>query len=210
MHSLIVQKMGKNQNIFSLLIFYVRIVLTKFFLSIIHNLLSTNSNSSNRKLLTDLCDKKRHFVCSAPRTDLATPRACPAGYRRYKDKCLYVGAEKLQYKEAQESCASSGAIIMPVKDRATYQFVRSLAKLKKYEDMYIGMNFSQNLESPLYSDGKVFNRSVDFQFDSEAEKFGTKECVYLKKGVSYKPRSTNCDESKQYICLWRSKKLDYL
>ena len=169
-----------------------------------------NQNATFRRLSTDLCDTKRHFICSVPRADLATPRPCPAGHRIYKDKCLYVGTEILEYKDARESCAYSGAIILPVKDRATYQFVRSLAKLKKYEDLYIGMNFSQKLDSPLYSDGKIFNRSLHFQFDSEADKFGGKECVYLKKGVSYKPRSTVCNEGKQFICLWRSKSHDSL
>ena len=46
------------------------------------------------------------------------------------------------------------------------------------------MNFSQNLDSPLYSDGKIFNKSLHLQFDSEADKFGGKEYVFLKKGVS--------------------------
>ena len=32
-------------------------------------------------------------------------------------------------------------------------------------------------------------RSLHLQFDSEADKFGGKECVYLKKGVSCKPRA---------------------
>ena len=140
-----------------------------------------------------------------PRADLVNTRPCPAGYWVYKEKCLYVGSEMLEYKDAQEKCASYGAIIMPIQDRATYQFVQSLARLKKYQNIYIGMNFSKNLDSPLYSDRTVFNRSLHFQFDSDATKFGTKECVYLKKGVSYKPRSAHCNQTMQYICQWRSK-----
>ena len=148
---------------------------------------------------------KRHFLCSTPRADLRIPRPCPNGYWIYKDKCLWVGSDKLEFNDAQARCASRGAIILPIKDRGTYQFVRSLAKQKRYEDMFIGMNFSTHLENPLYSDGSIFNRSTHFVFDSEAEKFGGKECVYLKKGVTYKPRSTHCNETMQFICLWRSK-----
>ena len=164
---------------------------------------------SYRKLSTDLCGETRHYMCSTPRTDLASTRPCPAGYRVYKENCLFVGQEVQKYKKAQAGCASYGAIILPVQDKATYHFVQSLAGLKRYQDLYIGMNFSVHLEKPLYSDGTVFNRSMHFQFDSDATKFGTKECVYLKKGVSYKPRSTHCNQTMQYICQWRSK-INYL
>ena len=132
------------------------------------------------------------------------PYPCPEGYRVYKNICLFVTTDLLKYKDSQTACAKFGGMIMPLRDRGTYQFIRSLAKLKSYRDLFIGMNFSINLENPLYSDGTIFNRSTHYQFDSEAEKFGQKDCVYLKTGVSHKPRSTDCDVPMQSVCQWRS------
>ena len=157
-----------------------------------------------RKLVLDDCDKKRNFICSTSRADLAYKRSCPAGYRRYKKECIFISQELGNYKEKQVDCAAFGAILMPIKDKATYKFIQSLGQLKKYKDLYLGMNFSLNLDNPMYSDNTVFNRSIHFEFDSESSKFGAKECVYLKKGVSYKPRSIECDVPMQAICLWRS------
>lgn len=65
------------------------------------------------------------------------------------------------------------------------------------------MNFSSSLDKPLYSDKTVFEKTSSYSFDDSAGKFGSKECVFLKKGVLYKPRSTDCNVPMHYLCLWK-------
>lgn len=114
-----------------------------------------------------------------------------------------LGQHSETYQEGRETCASLGAILLPIKERQTYRFVMAWATDHQIQDIYIGMNFSRSLPTPLYSDGTTFTRGLSYEFDQEATKFGSKECVYLKKGIGYKPRSTDCGRSMNYFCLWR-------
>ena len=75
--------------------------------------------------------------------------------------------------------------------------------------LIIGLNYTTgDANAPVkYSDGSSFNKSVDFSFDDDTDKFGAKECNYMKKGVQYKPRDTDCSAEKAPICIWNSKSI---
>ena len=45
---------------------------------------------------------------------------------------------------------------------------------------------------------------MNFAFDDDSEKFGAKECNYMKKGVQYKPRDADCSAEMAPICVWNS------
>ena len=76
---------------------------------------------------------------------------------------------------------------------------------------FIGLNYTTGSEdAPVqYSDGTPFNKSVHFAFDDNSAKFGAKECNYMKKGVQFKPRDTDCGAQMAPICVWNSE-LEFL
>lgn len=56
--------------------------------------------------------------------------------------------------------------------------------------------------------GNIYNKSINYAFDEQAERFGKGAgCVTLKKGVKYLPRDTKCDVLMQIICKWNGTKL---
>ena len=59
--------------------------------------------------------------------------------------------------------------------------------------------------------GNIYNKSINYAFDEQAERFGKGAgCVTLKKGVKYLPRDTKCDVPMQIICKWKGKQLFFV
>ena len=132
---------------------------------------------------------------------------CPKNFYRYKDNCYYHSIDKGDYNASEQICAKKASRVVTIKDRATFQYIRALAWDEKLGNFYLGLNFSTgDPSSPIkYSDGTTYNKSSDYAFDDNAEKFGFKECSYLKGGVKYKPRDTECDVEMAPLCIWNSK-----
>ena len=135
------------------------------------------------------------------------PNLCPKSFIRYKNDCYYRSIVMGDYNTSELNCAAKGSRIISIKDRATYQFIRMWAAANKFGDFFLGLNFTTgDPDAPVkYSDGTPYNKSEHFAFDDSSEKFGKKECVYLKKGVTYKPRDTTCETEMEQICHWNSK-----
>ena len=127
---------------------------------------------------------------------------CPDGFVSYKQDCFLHISELANYDKAEVNCAFHGSRIVAIKERSTYQFLRSWAMASKFGNVFLGFNFTLPVR---YSDGQVYNKSVDYSFDGDSAKFGNKECAYLKKGVKYKPRDCMCDEVMEQVCIWNSK-----
>ena len=132
---------------------------------------------------------------------------CPEHFIAYKSECFFHSDSKGDYDTGEVNCAFRGSQMVAIKDRATYQFIRAWAMASKFGDFFLGLNFTTNdtLAPIKYSDGTAFNKSIDYSFDSDGEKFGHKDCAYLKKGVSYKPRDSACSEALDQVCHWNSK-----
>ena len=130
----------------------------------------------------------------------------PKSFIRYKNECYYHNVTPGDYNTSELNCATKGSRIIAIKDRATYQFIRMWAAANKFGDFYLGLNFTTGDPSaPIkYSDGTPYNKSEHFAFDDSAEKFGNKDCVYLNKGVTYKPRDSSCRTELEQICQWNS------
>ena len=162
-----------------------------------------------RLFQTDSCKSKRRFICQLPAHFVEEDRVCPFAFRLYKNKCIYdgfgSGRAKYNMREAMELCASRGSIVLPIKDEAMYNFVRIWAGKEKLGDLFLGMNFSSSLPNPVYTDGTSFIKDQSFQFGDDSDKFGDKDCVYLKKGVAFKPRNTDCSTPMNFLCQWNSK-----
>ena len=96
--------------------------------------------------------------------------------------------------------------MVTIKDRATYQFIRSWAISNSFYNFFLGYNYTTGDPAiPIkYSDGTPFNKSVDYAFDESSEKFGSKPCTFMKKGVRYNPRDANCEDLMEPVCVWKS------
>ena len=163
------------------------------------------------------CDLQMPYVCMQPNLKKQEQKLCPEEYTAYKGSCYYHGSKPGGYTHGAKECAKVGGQVIAIKDRATYQFIKALAKQNKFGDFYLGMNFSHNpkyhhhneqdpnVTIAVYSDGMVFDKTTNFAFDDQSEKFGTTECAYLKKGVAYKPRNSPCDVAMDHVCQWKRK-----
>ena len=150
------------------------------------------------------CDEMKSFICQVQASTKTILRKCPKDFILYKNKCFYSikgkSKSKFSYKKSQEECASRGSIVVPIKDKATFHFLKSWALKGKLESYFIGMNFSAT--SSKYSDNSDFQWNINFDFEEEEGKFGEKECVFLKSGVRFQPRSISCNASLDYLCQW--------
>ena len=168
-----------------------------------------------RSLSNDDCDLEKPYICMQPNLKTREQKLCPTKFVAYKGSCYYHGSKAGDYDHGEEACGKVGAKVIAIKERATYQFIRAWAALNKFGDFYLGLNFTHNsiyyhhnetdpnVTAVIYSDGSSFDKSVNYAFDDQSEKFGNKECAYLKKGVAYKPRDTLCSVAMDQVCEWR-------
>ena len=157
--------------------------------------------------MNENCDLKLPYICMRPGLKNRQQKLCPANFIAYKGSCYYHGSVPGDYHHCQEQCARVGARIVAIKERATYHFIRALAVAYKFGDFYLGLNFTVNRTDAkvIYSDGTPFDKSTSYAFDDQSEKFGNKDCSYLKKGVAYKPRDADCQRAMHQVCQWKRK-----
>ena len=114
------------------------------------------------------------------------------------------------YDQAELACATRGAKVIALKDRATYQFLRAFAGARRMDSLWLGLNFTTappgQDQIVLYSDGTTFLVDQSYAFDEDSSKFGKKDCSFLKRGVAHKPRDTDCQTPAEYVCKWKSKR----
>ena len=145
------------------------------------------------------CDEERHFFCQL---ELETKRVCPADYFSYKDSCFYKsGAPALPHK-AKEQCANRGGKIMDIKNHALYQFIQLYSQHVRAFDVHLGFNMTKGVDQ-LYADGTLYNSNNSYDFGGENINFGGLDCVYLKRGIGFKPREIECSHVLDFYCLWR-------
>ena len=63
---------------------------------------------------------------------------CPKSFIHYKSECYYHSMEKGDYNKSEIICAKKSSRIIPIKDRATYQFIRSWSIKQNFGDFYLG------------------------------------------------------------------------
>ena len=183
--------------------------------SLIFNLLSL---LISRSFINGNCDLEKRYFCMLPNLQTQEQKLCPEKFTAYKGSCYYHGREEPgDFDHNEHECAMLGSRLVTIKERATYQFIRAWAIRNRFGDFYLGLNFTYNpvyyhhnesdpnVTSTLYSDGTLFDKSVNYAFDDQSDRFGFKECAFLKSGVYYKPRDTLCSEKMDQVCQWKSK-----
>ena len=87
-------------------------------------------------------------MCMTKSLDTPHEILCPKSFIRYKTDCYYHSLEKGDYNKSEVLCASKGSRIIPIKDRATYQFLRSWSIKQNFGDFYLGKcNLFSNIDS---------------------------------------------------------------
>ena len=150
-----------------------------------------------RKIKSVSCAGEFYFFCSTP---MIPESICPKDFFNYKGDCIYKGTDSVEMTEAMNICAMKGSIVLPIKSEGMFKIAKKYSRSMNSLDLYIGMN----LTSQLYTDNTDYT-DKDYDFNGESSKFKKGDCVYLKKGIGYAPRSTKCDKKFQFFCLWKGK-----
>ena len=162
------------------------------------------SNSSDLRN-TD-CFQKKRYLCMTPALDQGNQDIlCPTGFVPYKGECYAKNVVKgVDYDGAEEACAYNGSRVVMIRDRGTYHFIRAMAKSKGSSDFYLGLNYTTGdpAKPILMADGTVYDKASMFAFDEHSEKFGNKNCTFMKKSVKYVPRDSDCTALMDVICHW--------
>ena len=61
---------------------------------------------------------------------------------RYKNDCYYHSYAKGDYNTTELLCAEKSSKVIMIKDRATYQFIRSWAIANGFHNFYLGYNYT--------------------------------------------------------------------
>ena len=162
--------------------------------------------SNTTTLLNIGCFEKLPYLCLTPGLDQGNQdMPCPAGFLPYKGECYGRSvARGVDYDGAEKACAFNGSRVVMVRDRATFHFIRAFAAGKGVGQFYLGLNWTTGDPSNpvIMSDGTPYNKTTMYAFDDQSEKFGKKNCTYIKGGVRYMPRDTKCDALLNVICHW--------
>ena len=67
---------------------------------------------------------------------------CPKSFVRYKNDCYYHSYAKGDYNTTELLCAEKSSKVIMIKDRATYQFIRSWAIANGFHNFYLGYNYT--------------------------------------------------------------------
>ena len=162
------------------------------------------TNTSN--LVNINCALELPYLCLTPSLDHGSQEPpCPRDFVPYKDKCFGRSEKReLTYDQAEEACAFNGSIIFAPRDRGSFHFVRAMGAGKGIGDFYLGFNWTTGdpARPVVMSDGTVYDKATMYAFDEQEEKFGHKNCTYIRKGVKYMPRDGHCSLLLDVICQW--------
>lgn len=143
-----------------------------------------------------VCDEKKYFFCQTPKI---YELSCPKYYFPYKGKCLYKSEFSGTLWENKEICALHGGIVLPIKTKGQFEFIKSHAKASLAGNIYLGMN---NTDGKMMQTDKTEYTSASYDFNGDSVKFGRLQCVYLKKGIGYLPREDVCEKNYESYCQW--------
>ena len=92
--------------------------------------------------------------------------------------------------------------MMDIKNQALYQFIQLYSIQVNSLDVYLGFNMTKGKDQ-LYADGSIYNFNDSYDFGGENINFGGMDCVYLKKGIGFKPREIECSHVLDFYCVWQ-------
>ena len=149
------------------------------------------------------CKEKFYFFCSTPSE---TKSICPEGHISYKGKCILYKNEMLTFKGAKHECAKHGGIVLPIKTKGMYEFIKNYSLKIKTGDIFIGFNLTV---PQVYTDGTSYTNQ-SFKFDGDDTKLNGLACAFLKRGIKYLVRGAFCEEQYNFYCEWTGNTLHFI
>ena len=167
------------------------------------------------------CNLKHYFVCETKQLNHPPDYPCPSDYIPYKDMCLMPNPQRKTFDSAQVYCATRGGIILPVKDKGTFEFIKAWAPQSVRNDVWMGIR-KQNVtrtyhkngivingatkylveqfsDELMYSDGKDFDINSDYKLEAPILRG---ECFALKSSDDMELRDYKCNREIGFICQW--------
>ena len=160
-------------------------------------------------------------MCETQQLNQPPDYPCPSDYIPYKDLCLMPNPQRKTFDQAQVYCATRGGIILPVKDRGTFDFIKAWAPQSVRNDVYMGMR-KKNVTRSYHKDGIVINGATKYLVEtitdelvySDGEEFDINsdykleapilrgECFALKSSEDMELRDYKCNREIGFICQW--------
>ena len=167
------------------------------------------------------CNMKHYFVCETQPLSQPPDYPCPSNYVPYKDMCLMPNPQRKTYDSAQVFCATRGGIILPVKDKGTFEFIKAWAPQSVRNDVWMGIRkknvtrtyhkdgtvingatkylVEQTTDELMYSDGDGFDINSDYKLEAPILRG---ECFALKSSDDMELRDYKCNREIGFICQW--------
>lgn len=145
------------------------------------------------------CEQKKAFFCSVRQEN--TPK-CPPNYFSFKEMCIYKNSNKTSFSESKEQCGQYGGIVLPIKTKGLFEFIKSHANALNSGSLYIGMNRTDGLTR--FTDFSEYNSS---SFDLNGSDLVTEnlQCVFLDSSDGFVAKQTDCENQFESYCLWQGK-----
>ena len=161
------------------------------------------------------CILTKYFVCETQQLNEEPDYPCPNEYIPYKGECLMPNAQRKTYDSAQLFCASRGGVILPIRDKATFEFVKAWGPQTVRNDVWLGLRkknytrtYVDSASPPLqeiitdeltYSDGGPFDIDIDYKLEASILRG---ECFALKSSENMELRDYRCNREVGFICQW--------
>ena len=172
-------------------------------------------SSSSGFISSGDCILTKYFVCETQQLNKAPDYPCPNEYIPYKDKCLMPSAQRKTYDSPQIFCASRGGVILPIRDKATFEFIKAWSPRSVRNDVWLGLRkknytrvYVEGASPPLqeiitdeltYSDGGSFDIDTDYTLETTIFRG---ECFALKSSENMELRDQRCNREIGFICQW--------
>ena len=161
------------------------------------------------------CNLKHHYVCETKQLLEAPDYPCPKEYIPYKDKCLMPSPQRKTFDSARVFCATRGGIILPIKDKGTFEFIKAWGPQTVRNDVWMGLRqknvnrtydkttapylLEKTTDELTYSDGETFDIDNDYKLEA---KILRGECFALKSSAEMELRDEKCSREIGFICQW--------
>ncbi|XP_059089354.1 uncharacterized protein LOC131885346 [Tigriopus californicus] len=98
-----------------------------------------NSRRNGGFIVSEDCELIYPFVCQMKTLNHPSSNRCPSGYLPYQSKCISGNTTRLDYDEAQESCAIKGGILFAPKSKVALETAKAFAKVYVKGDIWVGV-----------------------------------------------------------------------
>ena len=120
--------------------------------------------------------------------------------------CIYKNSNKTSFSESKEQCGQYGGIVLPIKTKGLFEFIKVHADALNSGSLYIGMNRTDGLTR--FTDFSEYNSS-SFDLNGSDLVSENLQCVFLDSSDDFVAKQTDCENQFESYCLWQGKNIFY-